>query len=839
MSDQLDQIGLQETTLREFFVSADLYISNVAGAALRKPVSSAQRKKLDKRDSSSALAEENKLKEKSSWLTPTRGLSGVGQWRSAKCRLTEEGERCLLNIYVDDSILYQTVYIHLLHQTDIRHADSSLFFRKDCLAIYCIDGQRWTSAYASEPIYLQFVNSETCVTWLTLLKSYAIPEIYGRWFFPSDGGSYRMWRQVELKIIQGRNLGATKAVEVGRAFSTDIEPNAEIDIVDMDVSCEIHLSDLLCGRTTVKKGIGSPDWHEQFLFPDLPPFENLDILVWREKRLFKPVILGSVRIPLTNFRRGETVEGWFPVLQSGSFQNDVQVGELRLKIRIDEEIVLPNSAYSGLLKTLHSRNFLDWICDFENKLNLKTASTQLMSIAIARDVLVEQVQVFASREVENSSSSHRTLFRGNSILTKVMESCMALYGKAFLEASIGNVLRRLCAEKISIEVDPARSGKNSKDLERNVEQLIYWCQEFWNQIYSTRAECPQEMRRLFGTIRQLVERRCRTEQAPAELQEELPLQSVSAFCFLRFIVPAILNPHLFGLCPGLPSVAIQRSLKLIAKVIQSLANLNASVQKESFMAGIREFLRETLPAMKDYILVVSAPDSFSSAQHGGLDRHDRLNIAHSLRQRALTMPMLDRESIPLLPHVLDIPRHLATITSAVIRHSRDFRARPKVYGSNDKFLEELCLQSLAVEEQALQRVSQLATRLTSGPKSASINSSPSKSSLDRFLPSPLSATAGSQRRPRNPGRPSTAPSPSESSSRRNLFVEGSTVERPRMFSRTTASQQVEQDMHMYPNHLKSPSTDSIQGFVTAEPVPETLDDATKRKRNIFRGILRR
>ena len=68
-------------------------------------------------------------------------------------------------------------------------------------------------------------------------------------------------------------------------------------------------------------------------------------------------------------------------------------------------------------------------------------------------------------------------------------------------------------------------------------------------------------------------------------------QSVSAFCFLRFIVPAILHPHVFGLCDGksnfslikplltaiigMPPPQIQRSLTLIAKVLQSLANLNS------------------------------------------------------------------------------------------------------------------------------------------------------------------------------------------------------------------------------------------------------------------------
>ena len=144
-----------------------------------------------------------------------------------------------------------------------------------------------------------------------------------------------MWRQVELTIIQGRNLGNnTTPLELNGDF------NSEPDATDFGVSCEIHLNDILCGRTTVKKGIGSPDWHESFTFSDLPPFETLDVLVWREKKLFRPAILGSVRVSLTNFRRGESVEGWFPVLHGGSIAGDVQVGELRLKLRVDESVPL-------------------------------------------------------------------------------------------------------------------------------------------------------------------------------------------------------------------------------------------------------------------------------------------------------------------------------------------------------------------------------------------------------------------------------------------------------------------------------------------------------------------
>ncbi|KDQ30794.1 hypothetical protein PLEOSDRAFT_49472 [Pleurotus ostreatus PC15] len=387
-----------------------------------------------------------------------------------------------------------------------------------------------------------------------------------------------MWRQVELTVQQGRYLGSARFLGdqgANGAVPPSTETNQEPEVIDMDVSCEIFLNDVICGRTTVKKGIGSPDWHESFTFPDLPPFEMLDVNVWREKKLFKPTMMGSVRITLSNFRRGEAVEGWFPVLHSGVAGNDVQVGEIRLKIRVDEEIILPATTYEGLLEALNSRNFLDWMIDFETKLHLKTITTQLMSIAVARNVLIPQVQELADREVDGTPSSHQTLFRGNTILTKVMEACMSWYGKAFLEASIGDVLRRLCDEKVAIEVDPVRSGKSTRDMDKNRELLIQWCERFWIQIHSVRNECPNEMRKLFEHVRKLVEGRYNLGDLSQEQNRDLPWQS-------------------------LPSPAVKRSLTLVAKVMQSLANLNASVQKEEFMRGIKDFLADNRDDIHSY-----------------------------------------------------------------------------------------------------------------------------------------------------------------------------------------------------------------------------------------------
>ncbi|EPQ60641.1 Rho GTPase activation protein [Gloeophyllum trabeum ATCC 11539] len=718
MSDAMQHDPSRRETKKEFFVSVELFVSNKASMGLRKPVPPPPRKKGEKRESLRASDDsQKKLKEKSSWLTLSRTAAGAGSWRPATCRLSEEEDGCLMNVYIDETTLYQTIYVHLLNHTDIRPADRSLFYRKDCVGIHCVSGQRWSVLPSSEPLYLHFKNTEAANTWVTLMRSYAMPEIYGRYFSPSDGGLYRMWRQVELTIIQGRNLGQSKlydelAIANRGAEDPGIDLQLETDGADMDVYCEVYINEVLSGRTTTKRCPGSTDWHEAFAFCDLPPFENLEILIWREKKLTRPILMGNIQVFLSDFRRGETVEGWFPVLFGDMGAPSIHVGDLRLKLKVDEEIILPLSAYSDLLETLYSRNCLDWMSDLEGRLQLTSLSSQVLSISIARNVLLDHIFELADREVDGTPHSHNTLFRGNTVLTKTMEMSMAWYGKGFLEASIGPVIRRLYAERITIEIDPARSqGRSAKDIERNVDQLVYWCQEVWGNIYSMRGECPVEMRRLFSHIRQLVEKRYQVKDMPNDKGRELPWQSVSAFCFLRFFVPAILHPHLFGLCPGLPELSVQRSLTLIAKVIQSLANLNASVQREEFMRGVKNFLTSSLPAMIDYILVVSTLESEKARgpYQYSPDRHERLHVMNSLQRRGPGMPLLHREAIPLLPHLLDIPRHLAIITSAVIRHSRSYPRQ----SSNDPAeapLDAFCARCFEIEQRALHRVSHLAAR---------------------------------------------------------------------------------------------------------------------------------
>ncbi|KAI0322330.1 Rho GTPase activation protein [Amylostereum chailletii] len=855
----------------EILLSVDVYVSNKAATALKKPAP--PRKKAEKRDSRalSIMTDENqkKVKEKTSWLSISRATTAGDHWRKATCRLAEEVEGCIFNVYIEGTILFQSIYVHLLNHTDIRQADRSLFLRDNCLGIHCSSQQRWSATLTTEPVYLAFSSLDARNITMALLRSYAVPEVYG----PSnttEGGMYRMWRQVEVGCIQGRGFGSPRTSSESSTVtgvSLDEPDNYEGDAVDLDLFCEIYYNNTLSGRTVVKKSVGSPDWHEHFTFGDLPPFARLTVVLWREKKLTKPSVLGTVYITLANFRRGEYVEGWFPVLYGASSSSSIQVGQIRLKIKVDEEIVLPSSAYNKMLSALDTRNYLDWMNEFEVKLKIKHLSYPLVAIAVASNTLLDQVFELADREVDGSSRSHNTLFRGNTALTKTAELLMGCYGRPFLEASVGSTIRRLCADNVAIEVDPARSGNRLKDIERNVELLIYWCQEFWDQIYAVRMECPEEMRQLFKCIRELVEKRYGRQDAQLDDAKDLPSQSVSAFCFLRFIVPAILHPHLFGLCPGLPDLPVQRSLTLIAKVIQSLANLNATTHKEEFMRGVKSFLDKNHLAMSDYILIVSKTDIHTSAQppdEVALKRR-MLKVLHERKQ---SMPILQREAIPHLPYFLDIPRQLGVIATTLLRHIR----RPPSLSETP--LDKLTHHCFDIEQQALYRVSNLAALNDSISASSYTSSIHSHTRTDVIRPSISDiSTPPSSSRPRNrlANRPQTAPNLPEPSRSKETLSETSSQSRSnhaRGFSNPhdsstsltyTSLGQASHEGGSWPHrkhiptssHVRSASTDSVtarnpsstcgsqHGSSPASPVDAQLAGADEmgKKRGFLRTIL--
>ncbi|KDN50309.1 hypothetical protein RSAG8_01645, partial [Rhizoctonia solani AG-8 WAC10335] len=247
------------------------------------------------------------------------------------------------------------------------------------------------------------------------------------------------------------------------------------------------------------------------------------------------------------------------------------------------------------------------------------------------------------------------------------------------------LIRRNYFEMCESSTNGAGGANTAAGVIEGADLMAYWLQQMWDSIWKARDGCPNELRHLFYNIRTQVEARW----GSSALHADLKYQAISAFLFLRFFIPALLRPEQHGLVVGPPPEGVERSLKSLARALQSLANLNTNVQREEFMRSVKAFNEDNVDAMIDYLTLVSTPSdrrpvvhsvpptlssghSHTPQAHMGLSRDlsPELQIRTALQARLPSMAALHRESLPVLPYMTDEARDFAVIASAVVRNAR-------------------------------------------------------------------------------------------------------------------------------------------------------------------------
>lgn len=411
------------------------------------------------------------------------------------------------------------------------------------------------------------------------------------------------------------------------------------------------------------------------------------------------------------------------------------VGQVRIKYKYTDDPVLPLPTYLPLYDLLHEQ-------DYYIILLLQAASNQkedvaknLVKIYEANGKALEFLENMARKEI-TSTSDPNTIFRGNSLATKAFDSYLKLHGMPYLHSVLKPIISQIVHENLNCEVDETRLEKND-DLNKNWKNLKALVTRTLDAVLSSAGSCPFEFRVMFSHVRKLV-----TAQFPQD--SVIMYTAVSGFIFLRFFCPAILGPQLFEMMDDLPSPRNGRTLTLIAKTLQNLANLVEFGGKEPFMAKMNDLIMKRKDEMKAFLEKISTAVPITTAPNSKIDLEmelarlfrfflqcrDKIDVAHKEKSQFVAPGKKEVERIPswdprykemkqpenqvLYRKFTDVLDELHRVHKAASTHQDDpsaaapFTPRSRMSfasGFNHKMIEEVIGDLLRTAKQALASIS--------------------------------------------------------------------------------------------------------------------------------------
>lgn len=201
---------------------------------------------------------------------------------------------------------------------------------------------------------------------------------------------------------------------------------------------------------------------------------------------------------------------------------------------------------------------------------------------------LDMLKFYIEQEVINTENP-ATLFRANSIVSKMFKFYSRLIGLPYLYNTIGKTITQLNFENLGIEVDPEKMVEG-EDLNEMRWTLMAQSQKILKHILKSGKDCPPQFRHLCWQLKESV-----SEKYPESIDK-----TIGGFIFLRFFCPAITSPEIYGIIDEPPSSGSRRLLILITKSLQNLANDVEFGSKEPYMSNMNDFINENRGRLHEF-----------------------------------------------------------------------------------------------------------------------------------------------------------------------------------------------------------------------------------------------
>ncbi|KAI9850991.1 MAG: glyceraldehyde-3-phosphate dehydrogenase 1 [Thelocarpon superellum] len=191
-------------------------------------------------------------------------------------------------------------------------------------------------------------------------------------------------------------------------------------------------------------------------------------------------------------------------------------------------------------------------------------------------------------------------------------------------------------------------------IEPRLTLLMDIANSFLNTIIDGLEETPTGIRWICKQIRSLSRRKY------PDVPDQVICTLIGGFFFLRFINPAIVTPRSYMLIDGTPADHPRRTLTLIAKMLQNLAN-KPSYAKEPYMAKLQPFIEQNKERVNKFLLdLCEVQDFYESLEmdnYVALSKKD-LELSITLNEVYATHALLEKHATALAK---DENSHLNTL----------------------------------------------------------------------------------------------------------------------------------------------------------------------------------